>query len=167
MGNKWTSFALLKTRAVSLMKTLKFHIPCKLMQSGWERSRVHYCRYIWINYRPSALQRFHVTVLSWNEADALCGLPEEQSALFISAARGKVRRRVRRGRESKTRLTSGWTQSESNSNISCIGSLNTKEKQSINVNILIVLYIISVLIHCQTDICSIIAFTLLFRFIGH
>lgn len=59
---KWTSSALLKTRAVVLMKTLKFHIPCKLMQSG------HYWRYIWINYRPSALQRFHDTVppLKWS-----------------------------------------------------------------------------------------------------
>lgn len=98
---KWTSSALLKTRAVALMKTLKFHIPCKLMQSG------HYWRYIWIDYRPSALQRFHDTVPSWSEADALCGLPREQSALFIRAARGgEVRRRVRRGRGEQNTLDS-------------------------------------------------------------
>lgn len=83
------------------MKTLKFHIPRKLMQSG------HYWRYIWINYRPSALQRFHDTVPSWSEADALCGLPREQSALFIRAARGgEVRRRVRRGRGEQNTLDS-------------------------------------------------------------
>lgn len=132
------------------------------MQSDWQRSRVHYCRNIWINYRPSALQRFHVTVLSWNESDALCCLPGEQSALFICAARRKVRRRVRRWRESKTCLTPGWTQNESNSNISCIGSIDTKEKQCINISVIMVPYIISVLIHCQTDIGSIIVFTLLF-----
>lgn len=104
---QFTSSVLSKTRAVALMKTLKIHIPCKLRQSGLECPRVHYWRHTWINYRPSALQRFHDVVPSWSEADALCGLPREQSALFIRAARGgEVRWRVRRGRGEQNTLDS-------------------------------------------------------------
>lgn len=106
------------------MKTLKIHIQCKLMQSGQECPRVHYWRHTWINYRPSALQRFYDMVPSWSEADALCGLPREQSALFIRAARvGKWRGGWQEGWDSKTLLTLCWTQSESDPSILCIRSL--------------------------------------------